>query len=75
MVSTDPDRQLRRFMDRNQIGEEEALRKISSQMPLGVKVTRADIPVENNRGLKELDALVTQKVIQAVYQKLGYIEA
>jgi hypothetical protein len=36
-------------------------------MPLGVKVTRADIPVDNNRGLKELEVLVSQKVVPAVY--------
>ena len=75
VVSSDAEKQLARFTERNQISEEEALRKISSQMPIGVKVSRADISIENNGSLKDLDKTVTQKVIPAIYQKLGYIDS
>ena len=44
-------------------------------MPIGIKVNKADIQVDNSGSPKDLDKTVTAKVIPAIYQKLGYIEA
>lgn len=41
--------QLRRLMIRNpQMTEDEALKRIGSQMPIGVKVRKADIAIDNS---------------------------
>lgn len=44
----DSQKQVRRLMERNNIGEEEAIRKISTQMPIGIKLKKADIAVDNS---------------------------
>ena len=41
-------------MERNTLSEEEALKKINSQMPINLKVKKADINIENGQSLKEL---------------------
>ena len=51
--------QLKRLMSRNSLTEEEAMRKISAQMPIGVKLRKADIPVDNSRSLKDLEKIVS----------------
>ena len=66
--------QLKRLMERNFLTEEEAMRKISAQMPIGVKLRKADIPVDNSRSSKELEKFVTGRTIPDIYQKLGYID-
>lgn len=48
-----PEIQLRRLMDRDGIGEEEALRKIRSQMPAGEKVKFADHVIDTSGSLAE----------------------
>ena len=39
------------------------MKKINSQMPINVKVKKADIVVENGGTLKELETQVVEKVI------------
>ena len=41
-------------MNRNNLSEEDAMKKINSQMPLNLKVKRADIIIDNSEGVKEL---------------------
>ena len=55
--------QLRRLMERNQLSEEDAMRKISSQMPITVKVRRADIAIDNSGTPKQLRKLVLDTAI------------
>ena len=62
-------------MERNQIEEEEAMKKISSQMPINIKVKKSDVVVENSGTLKELNKQVINKIIPMIYQKLGYIDS
>ena len=71
----DSQKQLRRLVERNNLSEEEAMRKISAQMPIGLKLKKADIPVDNSGSMKDLDKYVVNKVIPQIYQKLGYIDS
>jgi dephospho-CoA kinase len=67
--------QLRRLMERNpEMSEEEALRRVSAQMPIGVKVRKADIAIDNSGTEKQLRKQVLDTVIPRIYQKLGYID-
>ena len=66
--------QLKRLMERNSLAEEDAMRKISSQMPITVKVRRADIAIDNTGSPKQLRKQVMDTVIPKIYQKLGYID-
>jgi dephospho-CoA kinase len=50
-------------MERNTLTEEEAMRKINAQMPISVKVKKADIVIENGGTLEELEKKVAAKVI------------
>ena len=57
------------------MSEAEAMRKISSQMPLSIKLKKADIQVDNSGTIAELDKRVVGQIIPAIYQRLGYIDA
>jgi dephospho-CoA kinase len=61
-------------MERNQISEEEAMKKISSQMPIGIKLKKADITVDNSYSRGELEKRVTKDAIPSIYLRLGYID-
>lgn len=50
-------------MDRNSLSEEEAMKKISSQMPINLKIKKADIKIENDGTLNELEKRVINKII------------
>lgn len=65
VVSTTPQQQLERLMRRDNLSREEALQRISAQMPLTEKISRADILVENNGPPEE-----TQKLIDHIFAKL-----
>lgn len=71
----DSQKQVQRLIERNQVTEQEAMRKISSQMPVGLKLKKADILVDNSGSIKDLNKLVTSKIIPQIYQKLGYIDS
>ena len=65
VVATTPEQQLERLMRRDNLSREEALQRISAQMPLAEKISRADILVENNGPPAE-----TQKLIGHIFAKL-----
>jgi dephospho-CoA kinase len=46
-------KQLERLMNRDHAGKEDAEKRISSQMPLRDKITRADVVINNNGSLSE----------------------
>ncbi|MBM6617502.1 dephospho-CoA kinase [Bacillus suaedaesalsae] len=53
LVYVDPDTQLQRLMNRNQLSKEEALARIHSQLPLADKINRSDEVINNNGTIKE----------------------
>jgi dephospho-CoA kinase len=65
VVATTPEQQLERLMRRDNLSAKEALRRISVQMPLAEKISRADILVENDGPPEE-----TQKLIRHIFAKL-----
>ena len=54
VVYTPEDVQLSRFMKRNGYGEEESMKRISSQMPIDEKMARATWVIDNSKNLKHL---------------------
>lgn len=65
VVASTPERQLERLMLRDNLSREEALLRISAQMPLTEKISRADILVENNGTPAE-----TKKLICRIFKLL-----
>ncbi|KXH87209.1 dephospho-CoA kinase [Sporosarcina sp. HYO08] len=55
VVSVTPEVQLRRLMDRNVLSEEEAKKRIQSQIPVADKEKRADAIIHNNGTLAETE--------------------
>lgn len=53
VVSVTEENQLKRLMERNELTEEEAKARISSQLPLSVKENGADAVIYNNSSLEE----------------------
>lgn len=66
VVTTTPEQQLERLMQRDNLSREEALQRISAQMPLAEKISRADILVENSGSTLE-----TKKLIGQIFAKLA----
>lgn len=54
-VCTDKETQFKRLMNRGIISKEEALQRISSQMPASEKQKKADINIENNTSINSLN--------------------
>lgn len=65
VVAATPEQQLERLMLRDNLSREEALLRISAQMPLAEKISRADILVENNGSPAE-----TKKMIDQIFAEL-----
>ena len=65
VVLVDPPAQLRRFMERDQLTEQEARRRISLQLPLEEKVRMADRVIDN-RGTP----LETERQVKLAWQNL-----
>lgn len=59
VVYVRPDVQLNRLMKRNTLSREQALQRIQSQMSLEEKVGYADLVIDNNAGLEELEKQVS----------------
>jgi dephospho-CoA kinase len=59
VVYVRPDVQLNRLMKRNTLSREQALQRIQSQMSLAEKVGYADLVIDNNAGLEELEKQVS----------------
>lgn len=64
-VCSTEEQQLERLMQRNDFPEEEARRRIASQMPLAEKAQKADFLVDNSHSVEE-----TQRQVVHVYSKL-----
>ncbi|KML16474.1 dephospho-CoA kinase [Bacillus sp. LK10] len=64
VVYTTPDLQLSRLMNRNDLSEEEALKRIHSQQPLDEKCQKADRVIENTKDLafmrKQLENILNE---------------
>lgn len=56
VVSTSEATQLARLQAREDLGEEDARRRVASQMPLGEKLRRADRRIENEGSMSETEA-------------------
>jgi dephospho-CoA kinase len=65
VVVADADTELRRLMARDGFSEEEARRRIASQMPLGEKVKVADYVIDNSGSRAE-----TERRVREVYRAL-----
>ncbi|MGX1263466.1 dephospho-CoA kinase [Rossellomorea marisflavi] len=63
VVTVEEEVQLNRLMKRNELSEEEAASRISSQLPLREKAEKADAVIDNNGAvedtLKQVEALLT----------------
>ncbi|MCL6590973.1 MAG: dephospho-CoA kinase [Firmicutes bacterium] len=58
VVTVDSREQFRRLMLRDQISEEEAKSRIAAQLPLAEKEKLADVVIQNNQTLEDLEAQV-----------------
>ena len=67
VVATTPEQQLERLKQRDNLSREEAIQRISAQLPLAEKISRADILVENNAHPAE-----TKKLIGDIFTKLTH---
>jgi dephospho-CoA kinase len=65
VVITDPDTELTRLMARDGFSEEDARRRIGSQMPLAEKVKVADYVIDNSGSRSE-----TERLVKDVYRAL-----
>ena len=65
VVITDPDTEFTRLMARDGFSEEDARRRISSQMPLAEKVKVADYVIDNSGPRSE-----TERLVKDVYRAL-----
>jgi dephospho-CoA kinase len=54
----DGQKQLKRLMERNSLTADEAIAKVNSQMPISLKVKKADIAIENGGTLKDLEKAI-----------------
>ncbi|WP_409302110.1 dephospho-CoA kinase [Peribacillus sp. SCS-155] len=68
LVYVDPDIQLGRLMNRNQLDEKEAKARISSQMPLTQKKELADVVIDNNGDISE-----TKRQVKAALHNMGIL--
>ena len=60
-----PKEQIRRLMARNVVSKEEAEKRLKSQMPIGEKISLADIVIDNEGSIPE-----TEKKVGQVWQEL-----
>ncbi len=62
VVYCDRHQQLARLMQRNNLTIEQAEARINSQMPLGEKIARADVVLDNNLGIENLYTQIQQTI-------------
>lgn len=65
LVLIDPEDQIRRLMKRNGLNEDEATKRLKSQMPIRKKISLADIVIENKSSMAE-----TEERVEQVWQEL-----
>ncbi len=63
LVATSVENQIQRAVSRDKMSEEEALSRMSHQIPLVQKLKLADYIIDNNSGLKELEKKVDQMLL------------
>ncbi|KAI9180388.1 hypothetical protein LWI28_013401 [Acer negundo] len=73
VVWVDPEIQLQRLMARDRTSEEDAKNRINAQMPLDIKRTKADIVIDNNGSLDDLNEQF-RKVLSQVTKPLTWTE-
>ena len=66
VTACDQDTQLRRLMARDELSEEDAQRRLATQLPTAHKVARADFMVQTGGAFQETD-----RQVDAIYQALG----
>ena len=64
VVTVSEETQLTRLIERNQLSEEEAKARISSQLPLSIKEQGADAVINNNGSIED-----TRKQLEAILKK------
>lgn len=65
VVSTKPDFQLKRLMQRNGLSKEQAVQRLANQLPLSYKESKADKIIFNNSEFKDLTKEV-QHIIETI---------
>jgi dephospho-CoA kinase len=65
LVYVSPEEQIRRLMTRNGYSEEEARLRLAAQIPIGDKVSRADIVLDNGGTLEE-----THRLLDGIWEEL-----
>jgi dephospho-CoA kinase len=65
LVLIDPEDQIHRLMKRNGLNEEEAKKRLKSQMPIRNKISLADIVIDNQSSIAE-----TEEKVEHVWQEL-----
>lgn len=60
LVLIAPEEQIRRLMARNGVNKEEAEKRLNSQMPIGEKISLADIIIDNEGSIPETEKRVGQ---------------
>lgn len=61
-VTTSPENQLLRLMKRNNLTKNQALKKISSQLPNSIKEGKSDLVINNNGDLNDLEGETKQLI-------------
>ena len=62
LIVSSPSVQLSRLMSRDHLTQEQALNRINAQMPLDEKIKRADLIIENDSSLSDLEFKVLNQV-------------
>ncbi|MFM1841952.1 MAG: dephospho-CoA kinase, partial [Cyanobacteriota bacterium] len=63
VVTCDQNTQLQRLMARNGLTQSQSQSRITSQMPLAAKVSRADVVLSNDRDLEHLHHQIDQALL------------
>ena len=61
-IFSDTEKQIERLKSRNNLSEEEALERISSQLPPDYKIARADLNIANNGTIFELQIKIKESI-------------
>ena len=70
VVHCEPDIQLQRLMERNNLTQEEAMARISSQMPSAEKLKFSDFAINTSLGFDD-----TRRQIESLYEQLRKLES
>jgi len=69
LVLVTPEKQLRRLRKRNELSQEEAEKRLKSQMPIKEKIKLADIVIDNEGSIDE-----TEERVKQIWQELLHRE-